>query len=63
MLDAVTGGDGARLYERHGWQRVGNIPDYALFPDGALCDTTVYYRRIRDPRPVADRASFPARPG
>jgi ribosomal protein S18 acetylase RimI-like enzyme len=46
VLDAVTGGDGARLYERLGWMRVGDIPDYALFPDGGLCSTTVYYRRL-----------------
>src|SRR5678815_4920282 len=46
VLDAVTGGDAARLYERLGWQRVGDIPDYALFPDGGLCSTTVYYRRL-----------------
>ena len=30
VLDAVTGGDAARLYERMGWVRVGDIPDYAL---------------------------------
>jgi GNAT superfamily N-acetyltransferase len=46
VLDAVTGGDGARLYERLGWVRVGDIPDYALFPRGGLCSTTVYYRRL-----------------
>jgi GNAT superfamily N-acetyltransferase len=46
VLDAVTGGDAARLYERLGWQRVGDIPDYALFPAGGLCSTTVYYRRL-----------------
>jgi GNAT superfamily N-acetyltransferase len=44
VLDAVTGGDGARLYERHDWVRVGDIPRYALMPDGAPCSTTVYYR-------------------
>jgi GNAT superfamily N-acetyltransferase len=48
VLDAVTGGDAARLYERLGWQRVGDIPDYALFPDGGLCSTTVYYRRLAE---------------
>jgi GNAT superfamily N-acetyltransferase len=48
VLDAVTGGDGARLYERLGWIRVGDIPDYALFPDGRPCSTTVYYRRLAD---------------
>jgi GNAT superfamily N-acetyltransferase len=46
VLDAVTDGDAARLYERLGWVRVGTIPDYALLPMGGLCSTTVYYRRI-----------------
>ncbi|MGH7470032.1 MAG: GNAT family N-acetyltransferase [Longimicrobiales bacterium] len=44
VLDAVTGGDAARLYERLGWVRVGDIPGYALFPRGGLCSTTVFYR-------------------
>ena len=26
VLDAVTGGEAARLYERLGWMRVGDIP-------------------------------------
>jgi GNAT superfamily N-acetyltransferase len=47
VLDAVTGGDAARLYERLGWVRVGDIPDYALMPRGGLCSTTVYYRNLR----------------
>lgn len=46
VLDAVTGGEGARLYERLGWVRVGDIPGYALFPGGGLCATTVYYREL-----------------
>ena len=46
VLDAVTGGDAARLYERLGWQRVGDIPEYALFPKGGFCSTTVYYRNL-----------------
>jgi len=48
VLDAVTGGDATRLYERLGWQRVGDIPDYALLPEGGLCSTTFYYRRLVD---------------
>src|SRR5436305_808803 len=32
VLDAVTTGDAARLYARLGWTRVGDIPDYALYP-------------------------------
>ena len=46
VLDAVTDGDAARLYERLGWVRVGVIPGYALMPRGGLCDTTVYYRNL-----------------
>ncbi len=49
VLDAVTGGDAARLYERLGWQRVGDIPNYALMPQGGFCSTTVYYRELGDP--------------
>ncbi len=45
VLDTVTGGDGERLYARLGWTRVGEIPDYALFPDGRLCSTTVFWKR------------------
>jgi GNAT superfamily N-acetyltransferase len=44
VLDTVTGSDGYRLYERYGWQRVGEIPNYALWPDGRLCATTVFYK-------------------
>jgi len=46
VLDAVTNGEAARLYERLGWVRVGDIPDFALWPQGGLCSTTVYYRKI-----------------
>ena len=46
VLDAVTGGDAARLYERLGWTKVGDIPGYALLPKGGLCSTTVYYRDL-----------------
>ena len=46
VLDTVTGGDASRLYERLGWVRVGDIPDYALFPGGGFCGTTVYFRRL-----------------
>jgi GNAT superfamily N-acetyltransferase len=45
VLDTASD-DARRLYERGGWQRLGNIPDYALLPDGALCDTTIYWKRL-----------------
>lgn len=46
VLDTVTGGDAERLYARCGWQPVGTIPDYALFPDGRLCSTTYFYKHL-----------------
>jgi GNAT superfamily N-acetyltransferase/catechol 2,3-dioxygenase-like lactoylglutathione lyase family enzyme len=35
------------VYERTGWQRLGTIPNYALMPDGAPCNTVVFYRDLR----------------
>jgi GNAT superfamily N-acetyltransferase len=46
VLDAVTGGDAARLYARLGWTTVGVIPDYALYPDGRPCDTTFFWKSL-----------------
>jgi GNAT superfamily N-acetyltransferase len=46
VLDAVTDGDAARLYARLGWVRVGDIPNYALFPQGGYCSTTVFYKDL-----------------
>jgi GNAT superfamily N-acetyltransferase len=46
VLDAVTGGDAARLYARLGWTTVGVIPGYALYPDGRPCDTTVFWKSL-----------------
>ena len=48
VLDAVTDGDAARLYAKLGWVRVGDIPNYALFPRGGYCSTTYFYRDLAD---------------
>jgi ribosomal protein S18 acetylase RimI-like enzyme len=48
VLDTVTGSDAERLYARLGWQRCGEIPGYALWPQGGLCSTTVFYRVLAD---------------
>ncbi len=45
VLDTVTGDDGDRLYVRLGWNRVGEIPDYAMFPDGRMCGSTYFWKR------------------
>jgi GNAT superfamily N-acetyltransferase len=46
VLDTVTGGDAERLYARSGWERCGEIPNYALWPDGRPCATTVFFKRL-----------------
>ena len=45
VLDTASGA-AERLYERLDWQRVGVIPDYALYPNGGFCDTTVFWKKI-----------------
>jgi GNAT superfamily N-acetyltransferase len=46
VLDAVTDGDAYRLYARLGWVKVGDVPNFALFPSGAFCSTTYFYRDL-----------------
>jgi GNAT superfamily N-acetyltransferase len=45
VLDTASG-DAECLYARLGWTFVGAIPDYALWPQGGLCDTRLYYRKL-----------------
>ena len=45
VLD-TAGAEAERLYLRSGWQRVGVIPDYAMWPDGGFCDTTFFWKKI-----------------
>ncbi|WP_043617165.1 GNAT family N-acetyltransferase [Ensifer sp. ZNC0028] len=46
VLDTATGSDAEAIYPRLGWERVGVIPDYAMWPEGGLCATTFFYKRI-----------------
>jgi ribosomal protein S18 acetylase RimI-like enzyme len=46
VLDTVTGDPAERLYVRLGWTIVGVIPNYALYPDGRPCDTTVFFKAL-----------------
>jgi GNAT superfamily N-acetyltransferase len=48
VLDTVTGSDAERLYARQGWQRCGEIPNYALWPNGTPCATTIFFKLLRD---------------
>jgi ribosomal protein S18 acetylase RimI-like enzyme len=47
LLVLDTASDSAdRLYRRLGWQCVGTIPGYALWPRGGACDTVIFYREL-----------------
>jgi GNAT superfamily N-acetyltransferase len=46
VLDTVTGDNAERLYARLGWTKVGVIPNYALYPDGRWCDTTIFWKQL-----------------
>jgi GNAT superfamily N-acetyltransferase len=46
VLDTASA-EAERLYQRHGWQRVGVVPGYALYPDGRPCATTFYFKPLR----------------
>src|SRR5882724_2189399 len=47
VLDTASD-DAERLYARQGWQRCGEIPNYALLPDGTPCATTYFFKSLRD---------------
>ena len=46
VLDTTTGNAAERLYLRLGWQRVGEIPGFALDADRRPSPTTVLYREL-----------------
>jgi GNAT superfamily N-acetyltransferase len=46
VLDTAVGGDAESLYERLDWVSVGQIPDYALLPEGGFCATRIFYKRV-----------------
>jgi GNAT superfamily N-acetyltransferase len=46
VLDTVTGDPAESLYQAMGWNRVGVIPGYALYPDGRPCATTIFWKSL-----------------
>ncbi|MFD8080271.1 GNAT family N-acetyltransferase [Kitasatospora sp. NPDC059722] len=46
VLDTETGSPAERMYEAAGWNRVGEVPDYATDPVGAPCSTTVFFKAV-----------------
>jgi len=48
-LSTHDGAEAERVYERHGWTRVGVIPDWAVLPNGDLVGNSFYFFRISAP--------------
>lgn len=46
VLDTATGSPAETLYEKLGWRKSGVVPNYALWPDGRFCDTTIFYKAL-----------------
>jgi GNAT superfamily N-acetyltransferase len=46
VLDTVTGDPAEALYAGMGWNRVGVIPNFALYPDGRPCATTFFWKAL-----------------
>ena len=45
VLD-TAGAEAERLYVRGGWQRVGVVPDYAMWPGGGFCATVFFWKKL-----------------
>jgi GNAT superfamily N-acetyltransferase len=45
VLDTASP-EAERIYVKLGWILAGEIPDYALLPQGGLCSTRLYYRKL-----------------
>ncbi|SNY69911.1 GNAT family N-acetyltransferase [Enterobacter sp. CC120223-11] len=46
VLDTATGSGAETFYRRCGWEKAGEIPRYALMPEGALTATSVFYKFV-----------------
>ncbi len=46
LLDTCKNSAAERLYTSLGWIRVGEVPKFALNPDGSWCDTVFFYKQL-----------------
>ncbi|VTO23516.1 GNAT family acetyltransferase [Klebsiella variicola] len=44
VLDTAAGSGAEQFYVRCGWEKVGEIPRYALMPDGEMTATSLFYK-------------------
>ncbi len=48
VLDTEVGSPAETVYQRLGWTRVGEVPDYALNTSGVLSAAVYYYKRLNE---------------
>jgi hypothetical protein len=46
VLDTQTGSDAEMLYQKLGWQRAGEIPNFSANPFGELAPTSLYFKQL-----------------
>jgi GNAT superfamily N-acetyltransferase len=46
LLDTCKDGAAEKLYGSMGWTRIGEVPRFALNPDGSWCDTVFFYKEL-----------------
>lgn len=46
VLDTLAGSGAEAVYQHLGWQRAGEIPDFAASPDGQLHATVYYFKPL-----------------
>lgn len=46
VLDTASGSGAESFYVQCGWQKVGEIPRFALMPDGQYCATSLFYKFV-----------------
>ncbi len=46
VLDTTAQSTAEHFYQSQGWQRVGEIPQFAANPDGTLAATALYWKRL-----------------
>ncbi len=48
VLNTQAGSDAEKVYQHLGWQKAGEIPQFAASPDGTLHATAYYYKLLVD---------------
>jgi GNAT superfamily N-acetyltransferase len=46
VLDSMSLSDAAKMYPTMGYEKVGEIPNFSMFPDGSLGATTIFYKAL-----------------